>query len=102
MSKLNDLVKEINHFGKIISNTRNPADIDAQNACLLFGNYLKSHFKEIKNRAMLDKPRQLTEEDIALLEQYIEDPHHQWSQHLFKHCARLNKKLEIQGTSDQV
>jgi len=94
MTDLDDLLKEINHFGKIISDTENPADIDAQNACLLFSNYLKSNFNEIKNKAMLNKPEQLTDEDISLLEQYIEDPHSEWSQHLFQHCARLHKKLE--------
>lgn len=94
MTNLNDLLKEINHFRKIISNIENPADIDAQNACLLFSNYLKSHFKEIKNQSMLNKPEQLTDEDIHLLEQYIEAPHSQWKQHLFKHCASLHKKLE--------
>jgi len=99
MKKLNDLVKEINHFSKIISNVDNPADIDAQNACLLFSNYLKSHFKEIKNQAMLEKPEPLTEEDLHLLGQYINDPHSQWSQHLFKHCANLNKKLETNKKS---
>lgn len=90
---LNDLLKEINHFGKIISNMENPADIDAQNACLLFSNYLKSHFNEIKNQGMLKKHASLTDEDIYLLEQYIDDPHSQWTQHLFKHCASLHKKL---------
>ncbi|MFW2373686.1 MAG: hypothetical protein ACN4GM_11245 [Gammaproteobacteria bacterium] len=94
MCNLDDLLEEINYFGKIISNTENPANIDAQNACLLFSNYLKSNFNEIKNQAMLNKPAQLTDEDISLLEQYIEDPHSQWSQHLFKHCARLHEKLE--------
>lgn len=94
MKYLNDLLKEINQFGKIISNVENPADIDAQNACLLFSNYLKSHYNEIKNQVMLNKPAQLTDEDIDLLEQFIEDPHSQWTQNLFKHCASLNKKLE--------
>ena len=100
MNNLDDLVKEINHFGEIISNTENPADIDAQNACMLFSNYLKSNFHEIKNQAMLNKPAQLTDEDISLLEQYIADPHSQWSQHLFQHCAKLHKKLETPHNGD--
>lgn len=94
MKHLNDLLIEINQFGKIISNVENPADIDAQNACLLFSNYLKSHYNEIKNQVMLNKPTQVTDEDMDLLAQYIEDPHSQWSHHLFKHCANLYKKLE--------
>ncbi|MCW8955960.1 MAG: hypothetical protein OQL09_03690 [Gammaproteobacteria bacterium] len=99
MKNLNDLIKEINHFEKIISNMENPADIDAQNACMLFSHYLKSHFNEIKHQGLLNKYSQLTEEDIYLLEQYIDEPYNQWTQHLFQHCASLHKKLDPKNTA---
>ena len=102
--KLDSLIQEIIDFGNVISYTNDPADINYQNACNLFNDYLSWKLDELKE----DLKTQATASEIqwainelSNLCHLIEKPEestttqNNWFLNLFNHCTNLQQQNKI-------
>ncbi|MDH5764744.1 MAG: hypothetical protein OEZ38_01920 [Gammaproteobacteria bacterium] len=106
MQKLDNLIQEIIEFGNTISYNTNLEDINVQNACNLFNNYLSWQFNELKE----ELKTQGSELEIKLVTNELNklcslikhnelatEPQFNWFQNLLQYCTdtQQNKAVVI-------
>ena len=106
MQKLDNLIHEIIEFGNTISYNKNLEDINAQNACNLFSNYLGWQLDELKE----ELKTQGSELEIQLVTRKLNklcslikhnesanEPRFNWFQNLLQYCTdtQQNKTIAI-------
>lgn len=98
MQKLDTLIQEIIDFGNVMSHAEDPADINYQNACNLFNDYLSWKFEELKEELKTqgsESEIQWTINELSKLCELIEQPEPSsapqahWFHNLLQHCTDI-------------
>ena len=93
---LDNLIQEIIDFGDVITYTENPADPHFLQACKLFHQYLQWRFKELKEQYRPMPGNQLSEHQVARLDQLIcnRDVNNcDWIKNLFEYSMDLQRSM---------
>ena len=97
---LDSLIQEIIDFGNVISYAEDPADINFQNACNLFNDYLAWKLDELKESLKTEASAveiEWTINELSRLCQLIEKPEQtlptetHWFKNLFQHCTDIQQ-----------
>ena len=100
IQELDNLIQEIIDFGNVVSYAENPDDINFQNACHLFNDYLNWKLEELKETLKTQGSAmdiQWTVNELSKLVHLIENskqtPSEQthWFKKLLQHCTDMQQ-----------
>ncbi|MCW8853872.1 MAG: hypothetical protein OQK72_04140 [Gammaproteobacteria bacterium] len=100
IQELDNLIQEVIDFGNVISYAEDPEDINFQQACNLFNDYLNWKLEELKEQLKTQgsaQEIQWTVNELAKLVHLIEQPEQtpatqtHWFKNLFQHCADIQQ-----------
>ena len=100
IQELDNLIQEVIDFGNVISYAEDPDDINFQNACNLFNDYLSWKLEELKETLKTHGSAleiQWVINELAKLGHLIEQPAQTpstqtlWFKNLFQHCADIQQ-----------
>lgn len=100
IQELENLIQEIIDFGKVVSYAEDPTDINFQNACNLFNDYLSWKLEELKEKLKTQgsaEEIQWAVTELAKLVQLIEQPDQTatrqdfWFKKLLQHCTDIQQ-----------
>ena len=100
IQELDNLIQEVIDFGNVVSYAEDPEDINFQQACNLFNDYLNWKLEELKEQLKTQgsaQEIQWTINELTKLVDLIDQPEQtsatqtHWFKNLFQHCANIQQ-----------
>ena len=100
MQELDKLIQEVIDFGNVLANADDPSDINFQNACNLFNDYLSWKLHELKEKLKTQgsaQEIQLAVNELSRLNHLLEPTEQasttqsHWFKNLFQHCLDVQQ-----------